>query len=105
MSSELSQQIRNNPKYRELTTSRNKLGWFLTILMLIVYYGFIIIIAFDKKLNLFATPLAEGMITTIGIPVGFGVIVFTILITGIYVYYANTRYDALTESLLKEVKK
>jgi uncharacterized membrane protein (DUF485 family) len=41
----------------------------------------------------------------LGIPLGFGVIVFTIVITGIYVNRANGEYDALTAEILKDATK
>jgi uncharacterized membrane protein (DUF485 family) len=41
--------IQSHPKYLELRTKRNRLGIFLTVLMLVVYYGYIALIAFDKK--------------------------------------------------------
>jgi uncharacterized membrane protein (DUF485 family) len=44
-------------------------------------------------------------VTSIGIPLGMGVIVFTIVITGIYVNRANKRYDALTQAILKDATK
>jgi len=91
--------IEANPKYHELRRKRNRLGWTLTVLMLIVYYGFIGMIAFDKAF--LAQPIGDG-VTTIGIPIAFGVIVFTILITGIYVYRANSEYDRLTAEILKD---
>ena len=93
--------IEANPKYHELRRKRNRLGWTLTVLMLIVYYGFIGLIAFDKAFR--AQPIGDG-VTTIGIPIAFGVIVFTILITGIYVYRANSAYDRLTAALLKDAE-
>ena len=43
--------------------------------------------------------------TTLGVPLGFGVIVFTIVITGIYVRRANGRYDALTQAILKDAAR
>ena len=44
--------------------------------------------------------------TTLGIPIGMAVIVFTVVITGIYVRRANSEYDALTQQILaEEVKK
>ena len=43
--------------------------------------------------------------TTLGIPIGFGIIVFTILITGIYVRRANGEFDALTKEILKDASK
>jgi Predicted membrane protein len=91
--------IEANPKYHELRRKRNTLGWTLTILMLVVYYGFIGLIAFDKAF--LAQPIGDG-VTTLGIPLAFGVIVFTVLITGIYVYRANSEYDRLTAEILKD---
>jgi len=97
----ITQQILANPKYHELKAKRNSFGWLLTALMLIVYYGYIGIIAFDK--SLLAQKLGVG-VTTVGIPVGVGVILFTIIITGVYVRRANSEFDDLTAQILKEVK-
>ena len=49
-------------------------------------------------------PVVEG-VTTIGMPLGLGVIVFTIVITGIYVRRANSEYDELTEQITRGVLK
>jgi len=94
--------IEANPKYHELRRKRNSFGWLLTALMLIVYYGYIALIAFDKPF--LATPLGAG-VTSIGIPIGMGVIVFTVVITAIYVRRANSEYDRLTAEILKDVSK
>ena len=95
------ERIARNPKYQQLKATRNRLGWTLTILMLIVYYGYIGLIAFDKAF--LAQPIGDG-VTSIGIPMAFGVIVFTVLITGIYVYRANSEYDRLTAEILKDAQ-
>ncbi|MCL2589570.1 MAG: DUF485 domain-containing protein [Betaproteobacteria bacterium] len=103
MASELTQRIQRNPQYQDLTKKRDTLGWSLTILVLIAYYGFILVIAFDK--SLFATPIAPGMAVTWGIPAGFGVILLTVVLTAIYVRIANREYDrAIKEILAKEVQ-
>ena len=94
--------IEANPKYHELRRKRNTFGWALTALMLVVYYGFIGLIAFDKQF--LAQPLGTG-VTTLGIPIALGVIIFTILITGLYVRRANNEYDRLTAEILKEASK
>lgn len=91
--------IEANLKYQVLKRKRNAFGWLLTILILIAYYGFIGLIAFDKEW--LATPMGSG-ITTIGIPIATGVILFTILLTGLYVWRANNEYDRLTAEILKE---
>ncbi|WP_293224495.1 DUF485 domain-containing protein [Ottowia sp.] len=96
------ERIQRNPKYQQLKATRSRFGWWLTILMLIVYYGYIGLIAFDKEL--LATPIGTG-VTTLGIPLGLAVIVFTIVITGIYVRRANREFDALTRDILKDATK
>ena len=96
------ERIASNPKYQRLRSSRNKLGWFLTILMLLGYYGYIGLIAFDKPF--LAKPIGAG-VTSLGIPIGLGVILFTIAITVYYVHVANSKFDALTEQIMKDVTK
>ena len=96
------EKIRANPKYQQLVSTRNSYGWVMTILMLIVYYGFIGLIAFDKAF--LAKPLGATGVTTVGIPIGVGVILFTIIITGIYVRRANNEFDALKEEIIQEAK-
>ena len=94
--------IEANPKYHELRRKRNVFGWSLTALMLIVYYGYIALIAFDKPF--LAQPIGAGVMS-LGIPIGLAVIIFTIVITGIYVRRANGEYDRLTAEILKEASK
>lgn len=94
--------IRDNPKYTELKQKRSGFGWMLTLLMMVVYYGYIALIAFNKEF--LAQPMGAG-VTTIGIPIGMGVIVFTILITGLYVRRANDEFDRLTREILQETAK
>jgi uncharacterized membrane protein (DUF485 family) len=98
----LTQRIANDPRYQELKSRRSRFGWWLTAAMMVVYYGFILLVAFDKPF--LATRLGDGVMT-IGMPIGLGVIVFTIVITGIYVRRANKDYDALTEQIAKAVLK
>ena len=101
MQNDIYEKIRANPKYQQLKSTRNSYGWIMTILMLVVYYGYIALIAFDKAF--LAKPLGAG-VTTLGIPIGVGVILFTIIITGIYVRRANTEFDALKEAIIREAK-
>ena len=91
--------IQANPAYQELKRKRTRFGWTLSVLMLVVYYGYISLIAFDKAF--LSRPLGTG-VTTIGVPIGIGIIVFTVIITGVYVRRANGEYDALTRKILKE---
>ncbi len=102
MSNDVVARIRANPKYQELRRKRNSFGWWLTLAMMVVYYGYIALIAWNKEF--LSQPLGTG-VTTIGIPIGMGVIIFTIVITGLYVRRANTEFDALTRDILAKEGK
>ena len=88
------ERIERNPDYQKPTAKCTRLGGILSILMLVVYYGFVGLVAFDKEL-LFKR-LGTGVMT-LGMPLGFGVIIFTIVITAIYVRRASSEFDTLTE--------
>jgi uncharacterized membrane protein (DUF485 family) len=102
LNADLTRRIAADPTYQELKSKRARIGWVLTIAMLVVYYGFIMLVAFGKPF--LATRIGEG-VTTIGMPLGLAVIVFTILITGIYVRRANREFDALADQIAKKVLK
>ena len=98
----LTERIEADPNYQLLKARRSRFGWTLTIAMLVVYYGFVLLIAFSK--DVLAARMGDGVMTW-GIPIGFGVIVFTILITGIYVRRANSEFDDLSERIKREALK
>ncbi len=102
MSDPVVDKIQKNPKYQELRSKRSSFGWTLTLLMMVVYYGYIALIAFNKPF--LAQPIGAG-VTSLGIPIGMGVIVFTVVITAIYVRRANSEFDALTAEILKDASK
>lgn len=95
--------IRANPKFQEFVSKRNAYSVLMTILGAIAYYGFILLVAFDKEL--LATKMGAGMTTSIGVPIGVGVIVFTIVITWIYVRRANGEFDETNEAIIREAQK
>lgn len=99
MDAELLARVRGNPKYAQLVRRRTRLAWTLTALILIAYYGYVGLIAFDKAA--LARPVGEGVMS-IGIPVGLGLIVFTIVLTAIYVLRANSEFDRLTREIVEE---
>lgn len=105
MTDTVAARIRANPKYQQLRTKRNAFGWWLTAAMMVVYYGYIALIAWNKEF--LSQPLFKdgAGVTTIGVPIGMGVIVFTIVITGLYVRRANGEFDALTKQILEEEVK
>jgi uncharacterized membrane protein (DUF485 family) len=93
--------IEADGRYQRLVHERSRLAWTLAIIILVVYFGFTGLIAFDKEL--LAAPIGTG-VTSLGIPLGFGLILFAIALTGIYVRHANSTFDRLTRELLEEVE-
>ena len=102
MDASLAARIAADPNYQALKAKRSSFGWMLTVAMLIVYYGFIILIAFRK--DVLSARMGDGVMTW-GIPIGFGVIIFTILITAVYVRRANSEFDDLSEKIKQQVLK
>jgi uncharacterized membrane protein (DUF485 family) len=99
MDLKLAEKIKSSATYRELVRKRTKLGWTLTAFVLVVYYGYVLLIAFNK--DLLAARMGAGVMTW-GMPIGLFVIVFTVVITGLYVRHANSNYDELTDQIKRE---
>ena len=94
--------IKHDPNYIELLKRRKRLTLVLSAAMLIVYFAFILTIAYEPAL--LATPISTDSVTTIGIPIGIFVIVFAFVLTGIYTYKANREFDELTKKIKEKVK-
>ena len=95
--------VTKNPKFLEFVAMRSTYSIIMAIISASAYYGFILLVAFNKEF--LAQKLGAGMTTSIGVPIGVGVIVFTIVLTWIYVRRANTEFDAINESIIKEAQK
>ena len=88
--------IQGDPNYQSLVKERTSFGWTMSIITLVLYFGYITIVAFAPSL---IEPKISGDIT-VGIILGAGLIVLSILLTGIYVVRANSRYDDLTRAIV-----
>jgi len=95
--------ITANPKFLEFVAMRSKYSIIMAIVSAAAYYGFILLVAFDKEF--LAKKIGEGYTMSIGVPIGVGVIAFTILLTWIYVRRANSEFDSINEALIKEAQK
>ena len=93
------ERVRAHPAYRQLVRRRRRLAWTLTAIMCVAYFGYVLLIAFDKAL--LARPIGGGAMT-LGIPIGFGLILLGIALTGFYVRVANREHDALLAEILAE---
>lgn len=87
----------DDSRLRALAATRWRVALTLTTVMVIVYFGFISLIAFDKPL--LAVRITPGL--SLGILLGVVVIVASWLLTWIYVRWANTHYDAELHRLRK----
>lgn len=95
---DLIRRVQSDPQFHDLVRRRARLAWFLSGLMIVIYFGFVLTIAYFP--GLLSQSLAGG-VTTVGIPVGIGVIVSAFVLTGIYVARANTTFDALTKEIIE----
>ena len=91
--------IAEDPRYVALVRERSRFAWTLTAIMLVIFFGYILLIAFAPEL--LARPIGGGT-TTLGIPIGIGVIVSGIVLTAVYVHRANSRFDAMTDEIVRE---
>ncbi len=101
MSNDIAAKVRANPKFSELVHKRNSLATTLTVAMLVVYFGFILLVGYAPKL--LATPIGSGLMTW-GVPIGVGTIIAAFVLTGIYVRRANAEFDTLTAQIVEETK-
>lgn len=92
--------IADDPRYSQLIRARGRFGWLLSGIMLAAYFGFVLLVAFDKPF--LAQPIAAGDVTSLGILIGFALILLAILLTGLYVARANRDYDAALAALVAD---
>ena len=95
------EKVERDPEFLALVRRRSAFAWTLSLLMIAIYFGFILVVAFAPKL--LGTPIGDG-VTTIGIPLGLGVILAAFVLTGLYVRRANTEFDTMTRSIVERAK-
>ncbi|MEA2073967.1 MAG: DUF485 domain-containing protein [Campylobacterota bacterium] len=103
MNKELVEKIKANPDYQKLVKTRTGFAIKLTISMLVVYFTFILTIAFNP--SALGTPMSADSVTTIGIPIGIAIIVFAFLLTGVYTKRANSEFDDLSNKIKQAIKE
>jgi uncharacterized membrane protein (DUF485 family) len=120
---DINDKIRANPKFQKLVSTRNSYAIVMSLLMIVTYFGYILLIAFNKEWlatklvpavtqvatneagEVITTVISAGTATSYGIPLGVGVILFTILLTNIYVRRANTEFDTMNAEIIKEAQQ
>ena len=97
MQQDLAERIAKDPEFQQLSQRRNAYGWRMAIIMMLVYFAFILVIAYAP--GLFATKIIAGSPISLGITLGFVLIVFAFILTGLYVHKANTVFDEATRKI------
>jgi uncharacterized membrane protein (DUF485 family) len=101
MSKKTKADLLNDEDFKSLVGQKNTISWILTVLELALYFGFIALIAFNKPF--LAQKLTAGKATTIGIPIAVGTIIGSWVFTGIYIFWANTKYDKMVKDLKDKI--
>lgn len=102
MNEEIVKQIESDSNYKELVSKRNKLSVTLAVFVLIMYYAYILTIAFEP--SLLGSKIGDGVMT-IGYPIGAGIIIICFITTLIYVRRANGEFEDLTDKIKDDVKE
>jgi uncharacterized membrane protein (DUF485 family) len=87
------------PEFKKMVRLKWRISIILTLLMLVIYFGFILLIAFNKPF--LATLIGRNL--TIGLPIGIGVLVSAWVLTGIYTFWANRYHDNRVNEIKKKI--
>ncbi len=88
-------ELLEDPEFQKLARQKNAITLTLTVVELVLYFGFIALVAYNKPF--LSSKTSEGSSITIGIPIAVGVIILSWILTGIYIFWANDKYDAMVK--------
>lgn len=91
----------DDKEFQGLVRKKWSVSLSMTALILVIYFGFILLLAFNKAV--LAQKIGEHM--TLGIPVGLGVILAACVLTGLYVRWANTSYDRRVKDIIDTMRR
>lgn len=103
MSSAMYERMRGNPKFQELVAKRGRYAWTLAAIVLTMFYGFVMVVAFAP--TSLGQPIAEGSRWTVGVVVELFMFVFFWVLTALYVSKANSEFDTLSQEIVREAWK
>ena len=89
------QEIIDSPDFKALVKTRWTVSFVMLALLFVSYYGYILLIGLDKPLVV----TKVGQVTTLAIPLGLLSIAAAWILTGVYVWWANRKYDPEVERL------
>lgn len=96
-----SRRMLDSLEFKQMVSRRWTISIVLTLVLFVTYYGFILLVAADKPLM----ARRVGEVTTLGIPLGIGVILVSWVLTAIYVVWANRSHDVEVRRLKDKVER
>ncbi len=100
MHPDLVTRVKKHPTFVDLVQKRNRLSWQIAILMCVIYFAFVFLVAFDRQI----LAIKLGATLTLAFPLGLGVILSAIVLTGFYVARANRVYDQMTREIVEDAR-
>jgi uncharacterized membrane protein (DUF485 family) len=88
----------SSERLHRLAAARWRVALILTFAMMAVYFGFILLVAFDK--DLLTRTIVPGL--SLGILIGACVIATAWILIAVYVWWANRHYDEGIAALRNE---
>lgn len=92
-------EVVNSQKFKKIVALRWGISVAMLLVLFVLYYGYVLTAAWNPEFM--AKKVGENM--TFGILAAAVVIVVAWLMTVIYVYWANTKYDKVVEELKQEL--
>ena len=92
--------VLDSMEFRGLVWRRWRVSLLLTLVLFVLYYGYILLIAANRQL---VSRAVQGS-TTIGIVLAAGVIVGAWVLTAAYVIWANRHYDPAVTRLRERIR-
>jgi uncharacterized membrane protein (DUF485 family) len=102
LSPEQTNRILANSSFRELASARSRLRWGLSIVTLLIFFGFIGLISTAS--SMLGASMAGGDIP-LGMAVALGMIALVVILTGYYVRRSNKYFDGLVKVVQREARQ
>jgi len=98
---EVVRRVVEHPKYQDLVRKRTRVSLAFFAVMVVVYAGFIITLAYLP--DVFSRPIGPGFTMSVGVLSATLVAVSAVVMIAAYVHYSNKYFDPLIEAILRDV--
>jgi uncharacterized membrane protein (DUF485 family) len=100
---DLTRRVASDATFETLVRERFALRLTLSAIVILTYFSFILLVAFSP--SSLATPVTANSVVSVGIAFGVGLILLSVVLTAIYVWRANQRFEVLTQQVLKGINR